>query len=221
MCKFLLLPVLAALAALSAVALTSAHSRPVLFDPPPGAVLESSPEQVQAWFTAELRRDPNWNFLQVSNAEGKRVDTGEAELSEDRLSMTATLQPDLPGGRYIVTWRSFDDGDNAIFGDCYAFFVGQAAADKSVAEGLRLDGGGDCQRIDVSAAEGTPVAGGTPEDGATGGHEDASNEDDEGAAGEEDSDDSSDGVPVWALALGVLGGLVVGGVGMKLVGSRA
>ncbi len=32
---------------------------------------------------------------------------------------------------------------------------------------------------------------------------------------------SDSGVPVWALALGVVGGLVVGGVGMKLAGSRA
>jgi hypothetical protein len=30
-----------------------------------------------------------------------------------------------------------------------------------------------------------------------------------------------DGIPAWALALGVVGGLVVGGVGMKLAGSRA
>jgi methionine-rich copper-binding protein CopC len=38
---------------------------------------------------------------------------------------------------------------------------------------------------------------------------------------ENGSSDSSGGIPVWALALGVIGGLVVGGVGMKLVGSRA
>jgi methionine-rich copper-binding protein CopC len=35
--------------------------------------------------------------------------------------------------------------------------------------------------------------------------------------GDEDGDD----IPAWALALGIVGGLVVGGIGVKLVGSRA
>jgi methionine-rich copper-binding protein CopC len=34
-------------------------------------------------------------------------------------------------------------------------------------------------------------------------------------------DDDGKGIPAWALALGVVGGLVVGGIGVKLVGSRA
>jgi methionine-rich copper-binding protein CopC len=219
--KLLLIPVLAALAALGSISLINAHSRPVLFDPPAGAILDSSPEQVQVWFTAELRRDPNWNFLQVANAAGERVDTGETELAEDRPSMTATLQPDLPEGRYVVTWRSFDDGDNAIFGDCYVFFVGQAAADQSVEEGLRLDGGRDCQRIDVSAEGGTPVAGGTPPADATEtGHSSTGSTGGGEASAGESSDDDSDGVPAWTLALGIIGGIVAGGAGMKFLGSR-
>jgi methionine-rich copper-binding protein CopC len=35
------------------------------------------------------------------------------------------------------------------------------------------------------------------------------------------SDSGSSGIPTWALILGVIAGLVIGGVGMKLVGSRA
>ena len=116
-------------AAMLLVQLTSAHSRPIRFDPAPGAVLTAAPAQVTGWFTSDLRRDPNWNFLRVLGPGGQRVDTGEPILSADRLSMTVNLQPGLGPGRYLVTWRTWDDADGEIFGDCFTFFVGQEAAD--------------------------------------------------------------------------------------------
>jgi hypothetical protein len=124
----------------------------------------------------------------------------------------------LPEGRYVVTWRSWDDSDGAIFGDCYTFFIGQAAADAAFNDRFRLDGGNTCQRIDVSARDGTPVAGGTPQGSVT--PEDSDDHDDEESMtntgdGEEDSD-----IPIWALAVGIIGGVVVGGVGGRFLASR-
>jgi methionine-rich copper-binding protein CopC len=191
-----------------------AHSRPVRLDPAPGTVLQSGPAQVQGWFTAAIRRDPNWSFIHVTDAQGNRVDTGDATLSTDRLQMSVALKSGLSPGRYLVNWRTFDDGDGAIFGDCYAFFIGQAAADASVTAKTRLDGGSACQRIDVSAREGTPVPGQTPAAAATsaaaedGGHE-------EGATS---TDDGGGDIPVWGLVVGIAGGLVVGLVGGRVVG---
>lgn len=214
--------VVAALAALISLALLSpavlAHSRPLRFEPAPGAVLSSAPAQVKGWFSSDLRRDPNWTFLRVTDEQGRRVDSGEAVLDATRRQMTVQLQPSLPPGRYLMTWRSFDDADGAIFGDCYLFFVGQAAADAAVAANLRLDGGSTCQRIDVSARDGTPVPGQTPSAAsvtpvAADGHSD------EADATHEESDGS--GVSVFVLILGVLAGIAVGGVGVRLLGPRA
>jgi hypothetical protein len=122
--------------------------------------------------------------------------------------MTATLRPGLGPGRYIVTWRTWDDADGEIFGDCFTFFVGQAAADAAVSENLRLDGGSACERIEVGTDRGTPVPGQTPSPEAEDGH----------GAGEVDGSDG--GVPAWSLILGVAGGLAVGLVGGRLIGAR-
>ena len=200
------------------VQLVSAHNRPVFFDPAPAAVLEDAPTEVTAWFTGPLRRDPNWTYLRVTDAEGNRVDTDEITLSEDRQQMTVGLEAGLEPGSYMVTWRSWDDEDGFILGDCYRFYVGQEAAEAAIADGTRLFGGQGCETIGVSAREGTPspeqltpTPAPDPDAPAT------------GAGGEQRSgseDDDSDGVPVWTLAVGVIGGLVLGGVGGRLMGTR-
>jgi methionine-rich copper-binding protein CopC len=199
----------------------SAHTRPIRFDPAPGAVLASAPSKVDAWFTNPMRRDPNWNFLKVTDAQGNRVDVGEPVLSPDRRQMTVNLQPGLAAGRYIVNWAGWDDNDGHILGDCFTFYVGQAAADAGISDRARLDGGNTCQRLDVSARDGTPspaqltpVAVGTPQAGGT-----------VGPGGSNVlplfGEDEDDGVPVWALVAGIIAGLAVGGVGGRMVSGRA
>lgn len=216
--KLILLSLLGAVTAFASVTLVSAHNRPVFFDPAPSAVLDEAPTEVTAWFAGPVRRDPNWTFLQVVDADRNRVDTGEVEISEDRRQMKIALQADLPPGAYMVTWRNWDDDDGFILGDCYRFYVGQEAADAAIADGTRLFGGEGCEAINVSGRDGTPTpAQLTPTPapdpdspaGATGGQQ----------PGGEDDDDS-DGIPAWTLAIAAIGGLVVGGVGVKLLSPR-
>lgn len=196
-----------AVAAMLYVQLASAHSRPIRFDPAPGAVLSAAPAQVSGWFTSDLRRDPNWNFIRVLGPNGQRVDTGEPILGADRLSMTVNLQSGLGAGRYLVTWRTWDDADGEIFGDCYTFFVGQAAADAAIAQKVRLDGGSQCERIEFDAGGGTPVPGQTQTP--------------ESPAGEDDhSEDDGGGLPGWALIAGIGGGLALGLVGGRVIGTK-
>jgi len=202
----------AAAAVLAGSQLVSAHSRPILFDPPAGAVLDAAPAQITGWFTSELRNDPNWNFLRVTDQNGARVDTGEVALSSDRYQMTVPLKTGLSAGRYTVTWRTWDDADGEIFGDCYVFYVGQEAADKAVVDKFRLDAGSTCERVEVNARTGTPVPGATPESGDDHG-------DDGGTTGGGNSDDN--GVPAWTLIAGVGIGAAVGLVGGRfLMGSK-
>lgn len=185
-----------------------AHSRPVRFDPPPGAVLESAPAAITGWYTSPLRRDTNWTFMHVTDSKGTRVDTGEATLSSDRKQMSVMLQPNLPAGRYVVNHRGWDDEDGEIVGDCFTFFVGQAAADAAVQENFRLDGGADCDRFEASTRNGTPVPGSTP----------VASEEPEAAHADETEGGSGSGVATWLLAVTGVIGLVVGGIGSRLVG---
>lgn len=120
-----------------------AHSRPIRFDPAPGAVLSAAPAQVQGWFTSDIRRDED-SFIRVLDATGATVSSSEIVLSADRRQMTATLRPGLGPGRYLVHWSTHDDADDEVFAGCYVFFVGQAAADAAVAEARPLDGGAAC-----------------------------------------------------------------------------
>lgn len=185
-----------------------AHSRPVRFDPAPGQVLTAAPDKVTGWFTSPLRRDPNWTFIKVTNEQGTEVTTGEVTLTADRKQMSVALRPNLPPGRYVVNHRTWDDEDNEIVGECFVFYIGQAAADAAVAANFRLDGGANCERVEVSAAQGTPVPGSalTPA---------------EEAEEEEHEEDSGDGgVPAWLLIVTGGLGLVVGAVGGRLVTAR-
>ena len=202
--------------------LASAHSHPVRLDPAAGAVLSDAPPRVTGWFTQPLRRDANWTFIQVTDAQGARVDAGDVSLSADRKQISVALIPGLPDGRYLVSWRVWDDSDDTISGDCYYFFVGQAAADAAVAANIRLDGGAACPRIDISAQDGTPAAGGTPRATAAPaggeGHTDGAGEE-VPAAGT--SADASDDIPLWGLVVGVIGGVIAGGIGGRLLGGRS
>ena len=208
----LLLPVIGAglLVALVLSQVASAHSRPVRFDPAPGQVLTAPPENVTGWFTSPLRRDPNWTFIKVTNEQGTEVTAGEVTLSADRKQMSVALRPNLPPGRYIVNHRGWDDADNEIVGECFAFYVGQAAADAAIASNFRLDGGANCDRVEVSAAQGTPVPGSalTPAEEA------------EEEEHEEESDGGA-GVPAWLLVVTGGLGLLVGAAGGRLITARS
>jgi methionine-rich copper-binding protein CopC len=226
--RSLVLATIAALTVLAAVAsIAFAHSRPIRFDPAPGAVLGAAPSQVDGWFTGDIRRDPNWSFIRVEDSGGAVVSTGEPVLSDDRRQITTALQSGLAPGIYKVTWRTWDDLDGAILGDCYYFYVGQAAAEAAYEAKTRLDVGRDCDRIDVEAEEGTPVPGataiateehGTPAPAATPAPS-ASPAPTSTAEPPPSTDSGEDGgLSAWLLAVGIVAGLGVGAVGGRLIG---
>jgi copper transport protein len=141
--KFLLLPAFAVLAALASISIVQAHSRPVRFDPAPGAVLDSAPSEVTGWFTSDIRRADE-SFIQVLDHDGEEVQTGDVELSTDRRQMSVSLQSGLEDGHYLVYWSTFADADGEVFCGCHLFFVGQAAADHAAEEAIAVDGGAEC-----------------------------------------------------------------------------
>jgi methionine-rich copper-binding protein CopC len=139
----MLLAAVGAFGSISLAGIAEAHSRPVRFDPAPGAVVDATPSEVTGWFTSDIRRAEE-SFIQVLDADGTNVATGETRLSDDRREMSTAVQAGLANGRYVVYWSTFDDADGEVFSGCYAFFVGQAAADEAVANGEALDAAADC-----------------------------------------------------------------------------
>ncbi len=133
----------AALVALGPAQLSLAHSRPVRFDPSPGAVLDAAPSTITGWFTSDIRSDEN-SFIQVLDGSGQRVDQGDTQLSTDRREMSVALQSGLGDGAYLVHWSTHDDADGEVFSGCHYIFVGQAAADAAASNSVALDGGADC-----------------------------------------------------------------------------
>ncbi len=141
---------LVTLAVFGSMALTSsveAHSRPVRFDPAPGAVLEAAPASITGWFTSDIRRTDE-SFIKILDEGGVHITTGEVQLSNDRRQMSVTLPASLGEGRYVVHWSTFDDADGEVLRECYAFFVGQAAADEAVEHGESLDAAANCPAAD-------------------------------------------------------------------------
>ncbi len=164
------------------------------FDPSPGAVLDAAPAGVTGWFTSDSRRAEG-SFIEVLDRDGANVATGDVELSGDRRQMSVALQPNLGEGRFVVHWSTLDDADGEEFSDCFAFFIGQDAADEALQHGESLDAAAECPKGDAAAHD---------DDAAV-----------EGASGDDG------GIPAWTLVLAIGGGLVAGGFGMKLVGGRA
>ncbi len=155
MLKRLLLGVVAvaslAVAVLS-VSSVFAHSRPIRFEPAPGAVLAAAPARIDGWFTSDLRRADE-SFIRVFDAEGSAVGVGEIELSTDRRQMAVALTGAVDPGRYLVHWSTFDAEDGEVFAGCYTFFVGADAAAAALADGVALDGGADCPAGSAAAAD--------------------------------------------------------------------
>jgi methionine-rich copper-binding protein CopC len=324
---FILLAAFAAFSSLFIAGVAQAHSRPVRFDPAPGAVLDAAPSSVTGWFTSDIRSAPE-SFIQVLDANGSNVASTDVQLSSDRRQMSVALESGVSEGRYVVYWSTFDDADGEVFGGCYAFFIGQAAADAAVTNGETLDAATDCPAAveeedhthddegatesNASVAVSVSVSGRdaeltilpvnftarapdgntqdpnfghyhiyldkVPVDVLTGSHsheEEADEEHDEETADEEttdpnglvenplmwaensytfrdlrpgvhtvtvgltyddhelfdppvmasqtfviEGDDDGGGIPAWALVVAIAGGLIVGGLGMKLAGNR-
>ncbi len=166
----------AGLLALATVATAGGHASPERFDPGPGAVLDAAPAQVDGWFTQDIRRQEDQSFLRVYSVEadgslGQRVDTDTTTIDDaDRRHMFVDLTPDTGPGEYAVAWQTLSDEDDELDGNCYRFFVGQAAADAAHEARSRIDMAGVCPTAAVSAPP-APTASielDVPEESATG-----------------------------------------------------
>ncbi|MBE2221343.1 MAG: copper resistance protein CopC [Anaerolineae bacterium] len=92
-------------------------------DPVNGAIMAEAPAQINAWFGEELQTGVS--VLQVFNADGERVDSGDGQVDlndPDHASLIVRL-PELAEGAYLVRWYVvLLDGDTSE--SVFNFFVG-------------------------------------------------------------------------------------------------
>ena len=71
--------------------------------PPVGSTLNAAPDRLRLWFTQQL--EPAFSGIEVDDAKGLRVDTGNATLDpNDGTLLSVGLKP-LGPGTYTVHWH--------------------------------------------------------------------------------------------------------------------
>ena len=99
-----------------------AHAYLVKSAPAQRAVLYRSPTKIQLWFNERL--EPQYSSLSLSDANGKPVETGKAQVSfADPKQISVPIKP-LPPGRYLIKYRVLSV-DGHIVQDQFPFTVGQ------------------------------------------------------------------------------------------------
>ena len=103
----------AGLACLTLAPTAYAHANLRRSIPTAGATVAQPPERVEIWFSSDLYRRKDENWIRVSDPEGREASTGETTFDEDdRTHVWVNLRPGLPPGQYQVQWRnlSLEDG---------------------------------------------------------------------------------------------------------------
>jgi copper transport protein len=152
-----------ALAALVAVALlapaaASAHARLEGTSPPQGAVVKHEPSAVI--FTFDEPVEGNFGAVRVYDAQGNRVDEGDAfHPNDEGPRLGVHLKPGLPDGSYTATYRAVS-ADGHIVSSGYVFSIGKAgkAPTETVGELIGGSGNGKVTEVAYGLARGLEYA---------------------------------------------------------------
>jgi copper transport protein len=128
---------LAAAALLLSAGPAAAHAYLLSVDPPDRAVLAESPDEIRLTFSEPVSAD--LGGVQVLDAEGGRVEDGVARV--EGAVVTVGVQPDLPDGTYVVSFRVVSADGHPVRGGS-VFGVGDVELDAG-ALGRVTDESGD------------------------------------------------------------------------------
>jgi hypothetical protein len=91
---------------------------------------------VEVFTDSEMRKTAGGNLITVAGPDGERVDDGNTVVDDaDRQHFWAALRPDLPNGRYVVSFQTLSDADGDLDHGQFAFYIGAGPT----AEQQRLD----------------------------------------------------------------------------------
>lgn len=125
MVKLFWAPALGVVLLLGTFVVASAHARYDHSTPGPGQVLPASPARVDIYTAQDMRKVANANVIAVTNAAGMPVDSGPTVVDDsNRRHFSVPLQPNLPPGRYLVSFKTLSDQDGEMNHGSFAFYVG-------------------------------------------------------------------------------------------------
>src|SRR5579883_893865 len=129
----------AATLALTTVAGVAAHARYDHSTPSPGEVLATSPARVDIYTVQDMVKEAGINEIDVTNEPGQRVDRGDTTVDDNnRRHFYVDLQPNLPPGRYVVSFKNQSDEDGEQDHGQFAFYVGQGPTAQQKAADAKL-----------------------------------------------------------------------------------
>ncbi len=92
-----------------------AHASVVKSNPTAGAALQTSPHTVQIWFDEAVQN--SFYGIDVTNAQGKRVDIGDGHLAPNNHALLeCTLKDNLKDGYYLTHWHAVSDDGHHVSG---------------------------------------------------------------------------------------------------------
>ncbi len=93
--------------------------------PAPGQVLASSPARVDVYVDIPTSASPGATQIIVADRLQQQVDRGDGAVDpHDHRHFSVDLRPNLPPGRYIVTFKTLSEHDLDHDAGQYAFYVG-------------------------------------------------------------------------------------------------
>lgn len=96
-----------------APAVVFAHTALIRSAPKANSKSQKPPKLVELWFNEEL--EPNLNTVEVTDAQGQRVDRGEVTLAEGNKKAQVELN-DLAPGTYVVNWKAVSEDEHTVRG---------------------------------------------------------------------------------------------------------
>jgi len=129
----------------------AAHASLASVDPPDGARLDESPAVVRLIFTEPVSAD--LGGIRVLDGDGDQVQVGAARV--DGAAVEVDLQPDLPDGTYVVSFRVISADGHPVRGGS-VFGVGDGAVDTGALG--RVEGEGSDRTWEVVGAVGRGFA---------------------------------------------------------------
>ena len=102
----------------------TAHANLVRSEPPSGAVLAASPEEIHLYFSEPL--EAAFSQASLRDAQGTVLDTPPAEIAGADGTELVLRPGDLPDGVFTVAWRVISSADGHLTQGTIAFTIGAA-----------------------------------------------------------------------------------------------
>ena len=151
----------AAIVAVAAIMVASAHARYDHSTPGQEQVVPTSPPQVDIYTVQDMAKIGDVTQITVQNEQGQQVSTGQTTIDDaNRRHFSVALQPNLPPGRYVVSFKNQSDEDGEQDHGQFAFYVGQGptAAQKAQDAALQITSQSDAPTTTSNSNNGTKIA---------------------------------------------------------------